>query len=510
MQPQQALIRLRRGRIAEVVPRAGEVRICTEAWEHVYPEAWVLPGFVDAHGHLVHLGLELQQPRLHHCRSAQECVEALRTVQPNRGEWLVASGWNHEHWEPPQLPTAALLDELFPDLPVVLRRVDGHALWVNSAALRRAGISASTPDPPGGWIVRTRSGAPTGVLVDAAMEPVLRLIPEPTPEQLRQAILQAASLCLQYGITEVHDMDVAPEWVPLFHELAEAGQLPIRVQSYVRGQRGEWDAAGLLPTVGEFFRLRGVKFYADGALGSYGAALLEPYADRPEHRGLLLWEPGQLERAVRRAVEAGWHIAIHAIGEAANRMVVQLYWKLRQERILAERQLLRVEHAQVVHPEDLEPFAESGAIASVQPIHCLSDAAMAQKRLGAERTAWAYRWRSLLQVGIPLAAGSDFPIESPDPRLGIAAFCFRQPPHWEHPWHPEECLEMSQALQAYTIWAHLAADTDERRGLLLPGYDADLVVVDRNLAAAQSPEEIAATRILAVYVAGIRRFAAIG
>jgi predicted amidohydrolase YtcJ len=209
-------------------------------------------------------------------------------------------------------------------------------------------------------------------------------------------------------------------------------------------------------------------------------------------------------------VEAGWHIAIHAIGDAANRMVVQLYWKLRQEGILAERQLLRVEHAQVVHPEDLEPFAESGAIASVQPIHCLSDAAMAQKRLGTERTAWAYRWRSLLQVGIPLAAGSDFPIESPDPRLGIAAFCFRQPPHWEHPWHPEECLEMSQALQAYTIWAHLAADTDERRGLLLPGYDADLVVVDRNLAAAQSPEEIAATRILAVYVAGIRRFAAIG
>lgn len=509
MEAQQGFVRVRGGRIREFVPSEGGVIIESEAEIDTYPGAWLLPGFVDAHGHLVHFGLELGQPQLRHCRSPEECQEILRCWPPNRGEWLLGSGWNQERWEPPRFPDAALLDAVFPDTPVVLRRVDGHALWVNSEALRRAGITGETPDPPGGIIVRRASGEPTGVLIDAAAELVLRHVPPPTPGELRTAILRAARELLTFGITEVHDMDVDPAWVPLFQELAASGQLPIRVQSYVRAQQREWHTAGLLPTTGEFFRLCGVKLYADGALGSYGAALLEPYADCPEQRGLLFFETAQLEQRVSEALEAGWQIAIHAIGDAANRQVAQVYHAVRVHGIAEPEQRLRVEHAQLVHPEDIALLAEAGCIASVQPLHCVYDAPMARRRLGPQRESIPYPWRSLLQAGIPLAAGSDFPIEPPDVAAGLAAFRFRTPPGEEQPWGEQECLTASESLAAYTTWAHFAAALDDRRGLLAPGYDADFVVLDRNPAVC-SPSELAALRVRAVYVAGIRRWCADG
>lgn len=504
MYAQQLLLRVRGGRLREILPWEGGVVVETEAGVDSYPGCWVLPGFVDAHGHVVHYGLELGQPRLSECRSAEECVELLRRWGPVRGEWVLGSGWDHERWSPPQFPEAALLDTLFPDVPVALRRVDGHALWVNSEALRRAGIEAGTPDPAGGAILRDSRGRPTGVLVDAAMELVLRHIPPPSPEELRAAILRAAQHLLQFGITEVHDMDVDPAWVPLFQELAQAGQLPLRIQSYVRAQHGEWDSAGLLPTTGEFFQLRGVKLYADGALGSYGAALLEPYADAPEQRGWLFFSTQELFDAVAKAVEAGWHVAVHAIGDAANRQVVQVYKALRQQRRVEPEQRLRVEHAQIVHPDDIPEFVESGSIASVQPLHCLFDAPMARRRLGRNRASIAYPWRSLLEAGVPLAAGSDFPIVPPDVEAGIAAFRFRRPPGEEEPWEQHECLSASEALAAYTNWAHAAAAVDDRRGLLLPGYDADLVVMSRDPAQLE-PDEVTG-HIVAVYVAGLRRW----
>lgn len=507
MEAQQVLIRIRGGRIRELSPADGGVTIETEAGVDTYPGAWVLPGFVDAHGHLVHYGLELGQPQLRHCTSLEECLELLRPWGPNRGEWLLGSGWNHERWNPPRFPEATLLDTLFPDIPVVLRRVDGHALWVNSEALRRAGITAQTPDPPGGLILRRASGEPSGILIDEAAQLVLRHVPPPSPEELRRAILQAVQRLLPLGITEVHDMDVDPAWVPVFQELAASGQLAIRVQSYVRAQHREWYAAGLLPTTGEFFRLCGVKFYADGALGSYGAALLEPYADRPEQRGLLFFETAQLEQLVSEAVEAGWQVAIHAIGDAANRQVARVYHTVRVHGRAELEQRLRIEHAQLVHPDDLALMAEAGCIASVQPLHCVHDAPMARRRLGNQRESIPYPWRSLLQAGIPLAAGSDFPIEPPDVAAGLAAFRFRIPPGEEQPWGAEECLTAAESLAAYTTWAHYAADLDDRRGLLLPGYDADLVVLDRNPAHC-CREELAALRVRAVYVAGVRRWCA--
>ncbi len=507
MHAQQVWIRIREGRIRQLFPLEGRVVIETEGGAEEYPGAWVLPGFVDAHGHVVHYGMELHQPQLRHCTSAEECLQQLRQWQPNRGEWLLGGGWDHERWNPPHFPEAALLDELFPDIPVVLRRVDGHAVWVNREALRRAGITAQTPDPPGGLILRHASGEPTGVLIDTAAELVLQCIPPPTQEELRTAILRAAQQLLSFGITEVHDMDVDPAWVPVFHELAVAGQLPIRVQSYVRAQHREWYAAGLLPTTGEFFRLRGVKFYADGALGSYGAALLEPYADRADHRGLLFFEDEQLERLVSEALEAGWDIAIHAIGDAANRQVARMYHSVRLRGIADPGQRLRIEHAQLVSPEDVPLMAEAGCIASVQPLHCIHDAPMARRRLGTARSSLPYPWRSLLQAGVPLAAGSDFPIELPDVAAGLAAFCFRTPPGEDEPWGEAECLSIAEGLAAYTNWAHFAAAVDDRRGMLLPGYDADLVVLGCNPAAC-SRDELAELSILAVYVAGVRRWCA--
>ncbi|MCS6965276.1 MAG: amidohydrolase [Candidatus Kapabacteria bacterium] len=503
MQAQRVWLRVRNGRIQEVLPFENGVVVETEGDVDTYPHCWVLPGFVDAHGHVVRYGLELDQPQLHTCRSVEECIELLRRWSPNRGDWLLGGGWNQELWTPAHFPDAASLDVLFPDTPVALRRADGHALWVNTEALRRAGITDQTPDPPGGFFLRHPSGRPTGVLVDGAADLIFRHIPPPSPEEIRQAILHAAHQLLQYGVTEVHDMDVDPTWVPLFQELAQAGQLPIRVQSYVRAQRREWYTAGLLPTSGEFFRLRGVKFYADGALGSYGAALLEPYQDRPGHTGLLFFTVQALEEAVVEALEAGWDIAIHAIGDAANRQVAHVYRSVRRKGIAEVDQRLRVEHAQIVHPDDIPVLAEAGSIASVQPLHCVHDAAMARRRLGQGRSSIPYPWRSLLAAGIPLAAGSDFPIELPDVLMGIAAFCSRIPPSEESSWLPQECVNAKEALAAYTNWAHFAAAADDRRGLLLPGYDADLVVLDQNPAHC-SLQELSAVRVVAVYISGVR------
>ncbi len=504
MRLQQVWLRVAGGRIRDVRPLEGEVVIEREGQCERYPNCWALPGFVDAHGHLLHYGLELEQPSLRGCQSAEECVERLRHWEPNRGEWLLGAGWNHEHWNPPVWPEAALLDAIFPDVPVVLRRVDGHALWVNSEALRRAGIDDETPDPPGGLIVRTATGKPTGVLIDAAAELLLRHIPPPSPVEMRRALLRAAAQLVRYGITEVHDMDVDPQWVPLFHELATAGQLPIRVQSYIRAQAGQWKTAGLLPTTGEFFQLRGVKFYADGALGSYGAALLEPYADAQPHAGILFFSSEALEQAVREALQTGWHVAIHAIGDAAVRQVAHLFHRLGA--VGDPEQRRRIEHVQIVHPADIPVLAEAGVIASVQPLHCIHDAPMARRRLGM-RCSIPYPWQSLLSAGIPLAAGSDFPIEPPDVLAGLAAFCLRLPPGETMPWYPEERLDIEQALAAYTIWAHYAAAVDDRRGLLLPAYDADIVVLDRNPANCE-PAELSTVRVVAVYVAGVRRWPA--
>lgn len=497
----QGEITIVRGRIATLDPKPGAIVLRLDGRRVEFPDAWAFPGLVDAHAHVVGLGLVQREGYLRGIASKEECIKRVRSARTQRGEWIVARGWNHELWSPPALPSAADLDPAFPDVPVALKRVDGHALWVNSRALEIASIHAATPDPPGGAILRSDDGQPTGILLDTAMELVERFIPPPSLDDIERAILIATELCSRAGLTEIHDMDVEPSHLPIFTTLAENGRLHCRILSWVRGQNQEWHTAGVLPTVGELHRVVGVKLFADGALGSRGGALLEPYSDDPTTSGLLLLDRETIVARIERALDDGFaSIAVHAIGDRAVRVVLDAFEEIRRRYPHSDDVRLRIEHSQIVHPDDLPRYVSAGAIASVQPIHCTSDAAMAQRRLG-DRTRNAYRWRSFLDHGVLICAGSDFPVESHDPLLGIEAFCRRIPPGFDTAWHPDERLSRSDALDAYTIGAHRAADTSYRRGRIAVGLDADITIVARDLETCPD-DEITATRTFATVVAG--------
>jgi len=273
----QGEIHVAGGKIRSLKPQFHQSIVRTEQQEYRFDNGWILPGLVDTHIHLVGLGESLTAlVDLSACRSPEECVAVLQQQPAGRGEWLLGRGWDQQRWTSAQFPTAQLLDQAFPQQPVFLLRSDGHAAWVNTVALQKAGITVRSADPPGGKIFRDERGAPTGILLDEAMELVRRHIPPPTPEEIQRFIQVATQSLVQLGITEVHDMDVDPQWVPVFQQLAEEGKLPLRVQSYIQGQHDEWLNARLLPARGEFFQLTGIKLYADGALGSYGAALQQP------------------------------------------------------------------------------------------------------------------------------------------------------------------------------------------------------------------------------------------
>lgn len=497
----QGIIHVANGKIAHTEPADGFVEIRSERFSHRYDGAFACAGLVDSHAHVFGLGIGLSNANLSEAQSEAQVVRMLANSLPTRGDWIMGNRWNQELWDVPSWPSRNLLDEAFPSVPVALRRVDGHALWVNSEALRRAGVDAATPNPPGGEILKDEKGNPTGVLIDEAMSLVLSAIPEYTPEQQQAIADKAATACASMGLTEVHDMDVHPALLPLWRAKAEEGSLPIRLQSYVSGQKDEWSREGLLPAVGEFLRVAGIKLYSDGALGSRGALLLEPYSDAPTSLGLALLSEELMLQKVEAITEAGFDVAIHAIGDAAVRSVLNVYEKVRKN--TGTESILRIEHAQNVHPDDLPRIAQYDVRCAVQPIHCTSDAPMARKRL-AERCRYAYPWRSLLSAGARIAGGSDFPIESGNPFLGIDAFVRRTPEAEDIPWFAEECLSRAEALAAYTSWAHALADQDYRRGTIAPGFDADITVVDRNILTCPQ-EDIASTQAVATYAAGIRR-----
>ncbi|MCX6140082.1 MAG: amidohydrolase [Candidatus Kapabacteria bacterium] len=485
-----AELHVERGRLRAILPCSIGTIIRTETDTYEYPGCHVLPGFVDNHAHIVGLGERLLVVSLHHAISEDDCVEKLRMAGPQPNGWIRAMGWNQEQWPNAQWPSIARLDAAFPTTPVSASRVDGHAMWVNSAALKAAGIDAH---------------GHSGLLIDDDMAPVFAAIPPRTNDDLRSMILAATSLCASMGITEIHDMDVAEPWLDPFRELAEQGALPVRVQSFVRAHSDEWRIAGQLPAIGEFVRLAGVKYYADGALGSRGALLRAPYHDDVSTSGLELLSVEEMFRKANEAIEAGWPcIAIHAIGDAAVRNVLDAYELIRSTPNGADV-ILRIEHAQHVHPDDVQRMARLGVIACVQPSHCMSDAAMAERRLGPERLSWAYRWRSLLDAGVHLGAGSDFPIESPDVLAGIAAFIKRTPTGSMDAWQGQECITTKEAILAYTLWAHRTTGMDYRRGRLEVGYDADVVVLDRDLETSTA-DEIASTTVMATFVAGKRRY----
>jgi predicted amidohydrolase YtcJ len=469
-------------------------------------EGSVVPGLADAHGHVLLHARALEEVRCAGARDAGDAAAraAERARDTPEGIWIRGRGWDENRWPGRALPTEAVLSAAVPRHPVVLERVDGHAAWVNARALAAAGIDAATPDPPGGRIVRDGAGRPTGVLVDRAQDLVHGCIPHPSHAEVERLLLAGLADLARCGLTAVHDAGCTSSVLRTYGRLAESGRLPIRVYAMIDGgqpdgalaaELARWSAVrdiGLLT-------VRAVKLFADGALGSRGAALFEAYDDAPGERGLFLTEPAPLREKIGRVARAGLQPAVHAIGDRACHEVLSAFAAVARELPLAALRP-RVEHLQIVRREDLALLAASGAIASMQPVHATSDAPWVESRIGAARARGAYAWRQVLDAGAALALGSDFPVESPDPRLGLAAAELRAPAG-APPWRPEERLSREEALRGFTAGAAYAAFAEDRRGALREGADADLTVLGGDaleLPAEQWPE----VPVLATVVAG--------
>jgi predicted amidohydrolase YtcJ len=394
-----------------------------------------------------------------------------------------------------------VLDAVAPNTPVYLRRVDGHAAWLNSEGLLRAKITRSTPDPPGGRIVRDASGEPTGIVVDLAADLVERAVPRPSPAEIEQAILRAQDLLVSQGLTSVHEMGIDLATADVYRKLAAAGQLKIRVYAHWHGvptvleeafRRGPLNARP-----DDLFSLRAIKLYADGALGSRGAHLKAPYSDEPKHSGLVVTSSRDIETLARRALAAGFQVSTHAIGDAAIHDVLEAYGRAG----VTPAARFRIEHAQIVDPADIPRFAQLGVIASMQPTHATSDMPWAEARVGRSRLVGAYAWRSFLDAHVPLAFGSDFPVEESDPRLGLFAAITRTDTTGKPPggWLPGQRLTIDETLQAFTRGAAYAAFEESSRGELRSGQVADFTVFDGPL---DTPEHILQRKVLLTVVGG--------
>lgn len=453
-------------------------------------DATVVPGMIDAHGHVMDLGLSLLRVDLVGTRSKAEVLARLRdyekTLAP--GDWLLGGGWDQNDWPEQAFPTAADLDAAFPKRPVWLERIDGHAGWANSAALRKLAASQAgnamldSGGIEGGRVIAGADGKPGGILVDEAMEPMRAVLPALDEQHAGEALDRALASLVRNGLTGVHDMGVSRQTLALYRRYADAGRLPLRIDAYANGNRealADLCAHGLYRHPGGRLEMRGVKLYMDGALGSRGAALLADYSDDPGNRGLLVTAPDAFEAAVRKAKGCGVQVATHAIGDRANRLVLDTYARVLGDDAKTDHRW-RIEHAQILAPDDIPRFARLGVIASMQPTHATSDMPWAGDRLGNSRLAGAYAWRSLLDSGAHLALGSDFPVESPDPRLGLYAAVTRQDRGGQPPggWFPQQRLTAAEALRGFTADAAWAGFDEDKVGRLAPGLRADFVILD--------------------------------
>ncbi|PTL81526.1 amidohydrolase [Vitiosangium sp. GDMCC 1.1324] len=480
--PEAEALAVRHGRLLAVGTKAEVLKAAGEGARVVdFGNAVMVPGLVDAHAHIAGLGRSLTVARLEGSRSVDEAVRRLSDAPSTsfQGDWLIGKGWDQNGWPGKEFPGRAELDARFPRTPVYLTRVDHHAAWVNGEALKRAGIGRETPDPAGGRILRDAKGEPTGVLVDNAMDLVARVVPPPTDEQLEARLAAALERCAQVGLTGVHDAGMDLRTFRKLQTWDMAGRLPVRVYAMADGQGEERRTYLDLGTYsGRMLEMKAVKFLLDGALGSRGAALHEPYSDAPGETGLLLMEPEELAARTWAFMERGFQVCVHAIGDRANTLVVDTL--IRAAAATGTKPLRhRVEHAQILRPEDIRKLGEAGLVASVQPTHATSDMGWAEARLGAERLKGAYAWKSLKEAGAVLALGSDFPIENPDVLAGLYAARTRQDAAGkpEGGWQPQERLTGQEALEGFTVGPAWASFAEGRRGRLVEGMDADFTVL---------------------------------
>jgi predicted amidohydrolase YtcJ len=446
--------------------------------------ATILPGLTDAHGHLYGLGLSLDTVSLVGAATYDEAIARVkdRASRASANEWVLGRGWDQNRWPGRQFPTAAPLDAAIADHPVWLRRVDGHAGVANSAAMRAAGVTRATPDPEGGRILRDAQGEPTGVFVDGAMSLIDAKVPPPSPALRKARVLAAAKAIAANGLTEMHDAGADDSTIDAVRELVREGTFPIRVYIMVSDDEAalnEWFARGPLIRFGDKLTVRSVKLYADGALGSRGAALLAPYSDDPGNTGLLLAKPEHLREVASRALKAGFQVNTHAIGDRGVRNVIDAY----ESAGVTPEKRFRIEHFQVAAPDDFPRIARLGIIASMQPTHATSDMPWAEDRVGAERIRGAYAWRTVLNSGARLALGSDFPVEDVNPFFGLYSAVTRQDQTGNPPggWYPDQKLTMDEAVRGFTQDAAYAAFEEDSRGVIEPGKLADFTVVEGDL-----------------------------
>ncbi|HET7585716.1 MAG TPA: amidohydrolase [Gemmatimonadaceae bacterium] len=468
----------------------------------------IIPGIIDAHGHIAGLGEYLQEVDLVGTRSYDEVVSrvAARVKERPAGSWITGRGWDQNDWGDTHFPTHERLSRAVPDHPVVLTRIDGHALLANAKAMQLAGVTARTPDPAGGRILRLPDGSPSGVFVDRAQALIERVVPAPTRDERRQELLAAVAEANRWGLTGVDDPGATRQTIDLYEELGRAGKLNLRIYVMIADDSAAiahyFDIGPRSALYDGHLWVRAIKLYADGALGSRGAALLDPYSDDPGNSGLLVSTPEHLRQVAVEALRHGFQVNTHAIGDRGNRVVLDAYEAAFKEVPVADPRF-RVEHAQVLAHEDIPRFAQLGVIPSMQTSHQTSDMYWAVSRIGPTRARGAYAWRSLLETGVIIPNGTDFPVEAVNPMITFHSAVTRQDADdWPvGGWYPEQRMTRQEALQSITLWPAYAAFQEDVMGSLTPGKYADFVILDRDIMTVPA-EEILGTQVVATYVGG--------
>jgi predicted amidohydrolase YtcJ len=467
----------------------------------------VLPGLIDAHLHLTSVGLDLSEVDVFKSRSETEMVaRAVAFARTSPDPWILGDGWDQNLWPGKAFPTHGALSAAIPDRPVALSRVDGHAVLANAKAMEIAGITKSTQAPAGGRIIRDADGNPTGVFVDNAQDLLYSKVPDPTHDQLVRAARKAVAECNRYGLTTIAEPGTDDTRLAAHIELMKSGTYALRNYAML------WDERELLerhlqsgPIDGahdDRLWVRAIKMYADGALGSRGAALLAPYSDDPGNTGLIRTPQAHITDVTKRALPAGFQVGIHAIGDRGNRMALDAYEEALRTVPKGDYRL-RIEHAQVISPQDIPRFARLGVIPAMQTTHQISDMGWAKARLGPQRVLGAYAWRSLLDTGVIIANGTDAPVEAVSTLRTFHAAITRQNEANQPPggWYPDQRMTRDEALKSMTIWAAHANFQEKILGSITPGKHADFVVMDRDWMTAPA-DEIMATKILATYSGG--------
>jgi predicted amidohydrolase YtcJ len=463
----------------------------------------VTPGFNDSHVHFLDGGMGLASVQLRYARTPEEFRDRIRdfAAKLSKGRWILNGNWDHENWTPPALPTRRLIDAVTPDNPVFINRLDGHMCLANSLALKLAGVTRETPDPPGGTIVRDADGAPTGVLKDAAMNYVTKVIPNPSDEVMAEAIRAALAYTAENGVTSVQDMSASPDVFGVYQRLLGNGELTARV--YGVQPLSEWARLARVGVRAGFgsdkLKIGALKGFADGSLGSTTALFFEPYLDAPKTSGLPsdeMFPEGKMFENILGADNAGLQIAVHAIGDRANKTILDMFAEVEKRNGARDRRL-RIEHAQHLRPEEIKRFGAERVIASMQPYHAIDDGRWAENRIGPNRAKGTYAFRSLLDAGATLAFGSDWFVAPMEPLMGIYAAVTRRTLDGKRPqgWVPEQKITVAEAVRAYTMGSAYASGDEKLKGSIEVGKLADLVVLSADIFKID-PVEIEKTKVM--------------